>query len=163
MNHTRTILGLILLLILFSSMLYSFQNHEKNDPYIKTLTQLFEHPDNTSNTHISFEANILSIDRINNTLRVFIQEKPYTYPQVYINTETLDIQNLDKGDSIDVITIYHGNYTFSATKLWRNEPWKDTLIYLRSLPAIPFILYLFLRTWRFDTTTWRFERRTKHA
>jgi|GEM_PF-1087495 hypothetical protein len=163
MKHTRKILGLLLLSLLIASMVYSYKNYEQNDPYLQKLNQIFTHPEHYNNTEISFIAEILSIDATNHTLRAFIQEKPYTYPQIQINTQNLDIQNLQKGDLIDVITMYTGNSTFTATTFWRNEPWKDTLIYLRSLPAIPFVLYLFFRTWRFNKTTWRFERRNNRA
>ncbi len=163
MKHKRIILGLFTLILLISSMVYAYQNYEKNDPQTKKYTQIFEHPEDYNNTKISFKAEILAIDKTNQTLRVFIQEKPYTYPQVQINTGNLNIPNLKKGDLIDVIAILHGTDNITATSLWLNEPWKENLIYLRSLPAIPFVLYLFLRTWRLNTTTWRFERRKKDA
>ena len=163
MKHIRIILGLFTLILLMTSMVYAYQNYEKNDPQIKKYTQIFEHPEHYNNTKISFKAEILAIDTTNQTLRVFIQEKPYTYPQVHLNTGNLNIQNLQKGDLIDVIVIFHGTDNITVTNLWLNEPWKENLIYLRSLPAIPFVLYLFLRTWRLNTTTWRFERRKKDA
>jgi hypothetical protein len=163
MKHIRKILGLLLLCLLITSMIYSYQNYEKNDPYIQRLTQIFAHPEYYNNTEISFKAEILSIDTINHTLRAFIQERPYTYPQIIINTKNLQTPTLQKGNLIDVITIYHGKNTFTATKLWLNEPWKENLIYLRSLPAVPFVLYLFFRTWRFNSVNWRFERRKKNA
>jgi len=143
--------------------MYAYQNAENNDPQIKKYKQIFEHTETYNNTKISFTAEILAIDRINQTLRVFIQERPYTYPQVHINTANLTIDNLQKGDLIDVIAIVHAENKMTATNIWRNEPWKDNLIYLRSLPAIPFALYLFFRTWKFNNQTWRFERRKKNA
>jgi hypothetical protein len=163
MKHMRIIVGLILLTILIISMVYSYQNYQQNDPHLQQINQLFAHPETYNDTEISFLAQILSIDNTNQTLRALIQERPYTYPQIIINTKNLQIPILQKGDLIDVITIYHGKNTFTATKLWLNEPWKENLIYLRSLPAIPFVLYLFFRTWRFNPATWRFERRKKHA
>jgi len=163
MKHKRIILGLFALFLLITSMMYAYQNAESNDPQIKKYKQIFEHTETYNNTKISFTAEILAIDRINQTLRVFIQERPYTYPQVHINTANLTIDNLQKGDLIDVIAIVHAENKMTATNIWRNEPWKDNLIYLRSLPAIPFALYLFFRTWKFNNQTWRFERRKKNA
>jgi hypothetical protein len=163
MKYKRILIGLFVLFLLITSMVYSYQNYERNDPQIKKYTQIFEHPENYDNTKISFKAEILAIDWINQTLRVFIQEKPYTYPQVYLNTGTINTKNLQKGDLIDVIAILHGTNNITATNLWLNEPWKENLIYIRSLPAIPFVIYLFLRTWKFNTQTWRFERRKKNA
>jgi len=144
-------------------MMYSLQNATTNDPYIQKLTQITTHPDLFTNTDISFQAEILSLDTTNHTLRAFIQEKPYNYPPVTIHTDQIDTTNLHNGDLIDLATIHTTNLTFTATKLWRNELWKENLIYLRSIPAIPFLLYFFFRTWRFNTTTKRFERRSPHA
>ena len=163
MKHRRIILGLVVLSILIMSMIYSYQNYEKNAPQIQKYKQVFENPEAYNNTELSFNAEILEVNQRNHSLRVFIQERPYTYPQVYVNIENIEIQNLKKGDLIEVIGVLHGKNNMTATKLWLNEPWKDTLIYLRSLPAIPFVLYLFIRTWTFNTTTWRFERRQKNA
>jgi len=163
MKHKRIILGIFTLCLLITSMVYSYQNYETNDPQIQRYKQIFENPETYNNTEISFKAEILAIDRINQTLRVFIQEQPYTYPQVHIITGNISTQNLKKGDLIDVIAILHGTHPMTAKNLWLNEPWKDNLIYLRSLPAIPFIIYLFFRTWKFNNQTWRFERRKKHA
>lgn len=163
MIHQRIILGLIALIILIISMIYSYGNYESNAPTLQKYGQFFEHPASLNNTEISFRAEILAYNRTNHTLRVFIQEQPYTYPQVYINIRSLPPQNLTRGDLIDVIGIIHGNKYITATRLWLDEPWKEDLIYLRSLPAIPFVLYLFLRTWTFNRTTYRFERRQKHA
>ena len=163
MKHKRIILGLFTLFLLITSMVYAYQNSENNDPQIKKYKQIFENPETYNNTKISFKAEILAIDQINQTIRVFIQEKPYTYPSVEINTGNFTIQNLQKGDLVDIISILHGKNRMTATNLWINEPWKDNLIYLRSLSAIPFVLYLFLRTWGLNKTTWRFERRKKNA
>jgi hypothetical protein len=144
-------------------MVYAYQNSENNDPQIIKYKQIFQDPYTYNNTKISFEAEVLSVDQINHTIRVFIQEKPYTYPPVEINLGNLAIQNLQKGDLVDIIAILHGKNHMTATNLWINEPWKDYLIYLRSLPAIPIVLYLFFRTWKFNSQTWRFERRKKNA
>jgi hypothetical protein len=162
MKHTRLLLGILALFILLTSMGYSYQNYQKNDPQIKQYNQFFTNPASLNNTEISFLGEILSIDNINHSLRIFIQKQPYTYPTLEINTTQVNTQNLKKGDLIDIIARIQGQHII-VTQLWRNEPWKTNLIYIRSLPAIPFALYLFLRTWTFNTTTWRFERRKKNA
>lgn len=163
MKYKRTLLILLALLLLLSLMVYSLQNHYSNDPHIHTLHQLFENPQAVNNTVVSFYAEVLAVNTTTRTLRVFIQERPYTYPQVIIDAGDLDIHHLTKGDLIDIIGIFHADKHITATYLHRTEQWKDDLIYLRSLPAIPFALFLFFRTWTFNTTTWRFERRKKHA
>lgn len=163
MKYKRPLLILLALLLLLSLMVYSLQNHYSNDPHSHTLHQLFENPQEVNNTKISFYAEVLAVNITTRTLRVFIQERPYTYPQVIIDTGDLDIHHLNKGDFIDVIGMFHADNHITATYLYRTEQWKNDLIYLRSLPAIPFALFLFFRAWTLNTTTWRFERRKKHA
>ena len=144
-------------------MIYCFQEYDKNNLQIKKYKILFESSDQYNNTGISFQASIYWVNKTNHTLRVEIEEKPWRYPHITINTGNIDIQNLKKGDLIDVIGILNGKNQMTATKLWLDEPWKADLINLRSLPAIPFVLYLFFRTWKYNTTSWRFERRKKNA
>jgi len=163
MKHKRIILGLFAIFLLITLMLYCFQEYDKNNPHIKKYKLIFENTENYNNIEISFHAKIITVNKTNQTLHVSIQEEPYTYPIVQINTGNLDIQNLKKGDLIDIIGILHGKNQMTATKIWLNEPWKTDLIYLRSLLAVPFVLYLFFRTWKFNTTAWRFERRKKDA
>ena len=163
MNHIRKILGIFILLILLVSMIYCNENFEKNDPHIKKYEEIFENPNLYNNTEISFRAEILAIDKINRTIYVSIQEEPYTYPHVKINAGNFVISNLKKGDIIDVITIFHGKNQMTLINIWQDEPWKTNLIFLRSLPAIPLVFYLFFRTWKFNFVNWRFQRRKKNA
>ena len=163
MRYKRLIICVLLILTLTFLMLYSYQEYDKNDVQIKKFTQIFENSEKFNNTEISFLAQVTCINTTNHSLRITIQEKPYTYPSLEINTGNLNITNIKKGDLIDVIGVIDGKNHITATKIWLNEPWKANLIYLRSLPAIPFVLYLLLRTWKFNIKTWRFERRKQHA
>lgn len=163
MKYKRLIIGLIIAIFFISMMIYSFQEFDKNDPNIKKLKLLFGSSDYYNNTEISFRALIYSVNKTNHTLYVSIEEKPYDYPNIEINIENLDIQNLKKGDLIDVIGTLNGKNKMKATKLWLIEPWKENLIYIRSIFAIPFVLFLFLKTWKFNTKSWYFERRKGNA
>jgi len=163
MKYKRFILGISIILVLFVLMLYSHQEYDKNDVHIKKLTQIFENSEKYNGTKISFCVWVKEINETNNSIKAAIQKKPYMYPMVEIYTGNLDITNIKKGDLIDVIGIVDGKNRIIATKIWLNEQWKADLIYIRSLPAIPFVLILFLRTWRFNVNTLRFERRKRNA
>jgi hypothetical protein len=163
MKYKRLILGSIVLILLISSMIYSLQAYDINDQQIKKCQLLFQNPDQYINSQISFCASIYKVDTINKTLRVAIEEEPYNYPVIVIKTGNLDIPNLKKGDLIDVIGILDGKNNMTATTLWLNTPQNTYLIYLISLPAIPLVGYLFFKTQKFDTTTWRFKRRKKNG
>jgi hypothetical protein len=163
MKFKRLILAAVTIIILILLMIYSAQEYYNNSPQIKKYKQVFSSSEYHNNTDITFKAQIITVNQSNHTLRVSIQEEPYNYPRVVIFTGNLTHQNLKKGDLIDVIGTLQGKNLVTATKIWVDEPWKDDLIYLRSLPAIPFVFYLFFRTWKFDFTTWRFQRRKKDA
>jgi hypothetical protein len=163
MKYKRLIHGLIAIIILVFLMIYSFQEYDKNDIHIKKCQLLFESSDIYNNTEISFLADIYTLNKTNHTLLVGIQEKPYNYPFIKVNTGNLDIQNLKERDLIDITGILSGNNQMTATQIWFNEPWKADLIILRSIPAILFVFYLFFRTWRLNTTVWYFEWRKKNG
>ena len=163
MQYKRFILSVFIILVLLVLMLYSYQEYDKNDVHIKKLTQIFENNEKYNDTEISFLAQVIRIDETNSSIKISIQEKPYTYPSLEISTGNFDIANIKKGDLIDVIGIIDGKNHVTAEKIWLKEPWKVDLIYIRSLPAIPFVLFLFFRTWNFNSKTRRFERRKRNA
>ena len=70
---------------------------------------------------------------------------------------------MQKGDIVEILGVLDGKNHVTAEKTLVIERWKYDLIIIRSLPAIPFALYLFFRKWRFNKKTFRFERRTKDA
>jgi hypothetical protein len=163
MKYTHLTIGIVTILILILLMIYSAQEYSANNPQIKKYEQVFGSIANSNNTVITFRAQIRSVNQSNHTVRVSIEEEPYNYPQILIYTGNLELRGLTKGVLIDVIGTVQGKNQVTVTKVWVDEPWLENLIYLRSLPAIPFVLFLFIRTWKFDVTTRRFQRRRKDA
>jgi len=163
MVRRRLIIGLILLILLISFMVYSSQEYYHNDLQYKRYTQLFDDPGALNNKVLSFSAIIRSVDTTNQTLQVFLKTDPFEFPAVEISTRNLKVQSLKQGDQIDVIGVVHGKGLITASQLWLVEPWEPAAVYVRSLLAIPFIAYLFLSTWALDTSTWFFDRRKKHV
>lgn len=158
MKHKRLWLGVLLLVLLALLMIYSSLEYDRKDP--KIVKYALENFNEYNNTEISFVAEILEINETSLTLKVRIEEAPY--PLMKIKTNNID-NNLQEGAIIEVLGILDGEDHVTAKKIWTHEQWKDVLIYLRSIPAIPFALYLFFRTWRFNRKTCRFERRSRHA
>lgn len=165
MKHKRFLIGLLLVILLIVLMLYSYQDHDKNNVQIKKYTKIFADFETYNNTEISFTGAVLKINKTNQTILVSIQEEPYTYPNIEINTSNvdIDISALKKNDLIDIVGILDGENHATANKIWINESWKFNLIIVRSLLAIPFVMYLFFKTWKFDWKKIRFERRKKDA
>lgn len=161
MKHKRKLLGGLVCILLFILMLYSHNNYFENAENIHRFQEIFGHIEKYNNTQISFHAQILTLNNTTQTICIIVQEEPYTYPRLTVSVKNFPNTTLRKRDLIDVIGIIDGHYHVTATYLGVKVPWKDTLIYLRSLPAIPFVLYLFLRNWTFNTTRFYFERRRK--
>jgi hypothetical protein len=157
MKHQRLILGSILLLVLFSLMLYyslNVDNHDPDAPYI------LDHFEQFNMTKITIGGVVKTVDTTNNTLLIELTQPPKHL--IWLST-TDNISTTQQGDIVEVYGILTSRNSLTAEKLLIFEQWKDNLIYLRSLPAIPFVLYLFFRTYRFNLDTRRFERRQKHA
>ena len=163
MNHKRAVIGSLLLIILIVSMLYSYQEYDKNNEHVKQFKEIFQHSENYTNTAVLFRAQVINVDLANKTLYCSLQEEPYTYPRLTINIKIISTTTIQRGDLIDVKGTITGKNQITATQLWIDEPWKEDLIYLRSLAALPIVFYLFFTTWRLNMQTWRFERRKRHA
>jgi hypothetical protein len=153
MKHTRLILGFILILLLFLLMLYYSLDHNNHDPDTQ---YILDHYEEFTTTKVKLDAVVKSVDITNNTLYVQISSSPEGIILVY-TTEQLTTAR--QGDQVEVYGTFISRNQMIAEKLLISGGWKYDLIFLRSLPAIPFVLYLFLRTYRFNLDTCRFERR----
>jgi hypothetical protein len=67
------------------------------------------------------------------------------------------------GDAVEAYGTLTSPTRLTAEKLLIIDGWESKLVVVRSLPAVPFVLYLFFRTWRFNPGSCRFERRRRHA
>ena len=83
------------------------------------------------------------------------------YIDIEIDTEKINFEG-EKRDTVEVLGVLDSPKHVTAKKILLTPGWKNTLIYIRSLPAIPFALYLFFRAWKFNKREFRFERREKH-
>ena len=158
MKHKRLIIGIILITLLFSLMLYyslDYNNHDPDSQYI------FDHFEQFNMTKITLDGKVKNIDRINNTLIIEIGHPPKS--KILLMSTTENLNTTQQGDIVEVYGVLTSKNSMSAEKLLITERWKNDFIYVRSLPAIPFALYLFFSTYWFNPDTHRFERREKHA
>ena len=156
MKHKRLLLGVFLGVILASIIIYSDLEYNNYDPNIEYIIENF---DKYNNTKISFEGVIEKVNKTNKQITISISRTAYLI-KIKIDTIT---DNMQKGNLVEVLGILNGKYYISAEKILVIEKWKSDLIVIRSLPAIPFALYLFFKTWRFNKKTYRFERRKPDA
>jgi hypothetical protein len=157
MKHQRLILGSVLIILLFSLMLYYSLDNNKHDPDVQYIVDNWEE---FTVTKVALDATVKKVDATNNTLYIAVSP----YPQGVIQVNTIEpLTNAQTGDPVEVYGTFTGKNQMTAEKILISEQWKYNLIYLRSLPAIPFVLFLFFRTYRFNTNSLRFERRQKHG
>lgn len=157
MKYKRLILGFILILLLIAIMMYYSLDHNNHDPDFQYILDHFEE---FNTTKVTLTGEVKNVDKTNNTLLIEVSE-PTERIILVGTTEPLNTTQL--GDIVEAYGILTSKTHMTAEKLLIYERWKYDLIYLRSLPAIPFALYLFFRTWRFNPDTRRFERRQNHA
>ena len=138
-------------------MIYYSADHNNHDPDPQYIIDNIEQ---YKNIKIKITGEIKNVDINNKTLLIKL-----TYPLnhlILVNTR----ENISKAQQEDIVEAYGtliDRTHMSAEKLLIIEQWQYYLIFFRSLPAIPFTLYLFFRTWRFNLKTYRFERRQKNA
>ena len=156
MKNKRLIQGIFLAVILSLLITYSGIEYNNYDPGIE---YIFENFETFNNTKISFSGVIEEVNTTSHQITISIPKPPYL---IKIKIDTIE-DNMQKGDIIEILGVLDGKYHVTAEKILVSQRWKNDLIIIRSLPAIPFALYLFFRKWRFNKKTFRFERRTKDA
>jgi hypothetical protein len=157
MKYNRLILGIILLLLLFSLMLYNSFNHNNHDP---DLQYILDHFERFNMTKVTLTGEVTNIDKTNNTLLLHVEQ----FPKSIILLSTADnASTIHQGDIVEVYGTLTSKTHMTVENMLVSARWNYDLIFIRSLPAIPFALYLFFRTYRFNSDTRRFERRQKHA
>ena len=131
MRYKRRVLGLILLIILFLLMIYSSLEYEKKQ---FDIFYLFENQD----SDIILTGEIKDINFSNKIISLKLSKPPYSLKEIKVeNLESLDYIP-KKGDIAEILVNEKDN--LSADKILVYERWKHDLIYIRSLPAIPFVL-----------------------
>jgi hypothetical protein len=138
-------------------MLYYSLDYNHHDPDTQ---YIFDHFEQFNGTKVMFTDEVKNVDKTNNTISIQIGSSPKSI--ILINT-TENVTTIQQGDIVEVYGVLTSRNTMTAEKLFISERWKSDLIYIRSLPAIPFAVYLFFSTWRFNPSTRRFEQRQKHA
>jgi hypothetical protein len=153
MKHQRLILGILLLFLLLSLLMYYSMEHNHHNPEPQ---YILDHYEDFINTKVVLSGEITNVDRTNRTLLVQVTSSSDGIIQV---TTTESLTQTHPGDVIEMYGTLTSNNQMNAESLLIFPQWKNTLIYLRSLLAIPLVLYLFIQAYRFNTDTLRFERR----
>jgi hypothetical protein len=157
MRHQRLVLGFILLLLLTLLMVYYHIDHNNHIPDAQ---YILDHYGQFTTTNVVLDGIVTQVDTAHHTLLLQVTSSPEN--KILVSTTT-PLDATQPGDRVEL----YGNFTNRTNMVAENlliyEQWNYNLIFLRSLPAIPFVLFLFFSTYRFNSETRRFERRKPHA
>ena len=128
-------------------MAYSALEHDQQDP---DMQYILDHVERYNNTMVTVSGEV--VERTDAGVLVELSEPPYTTFFLMINDSSAG-----PGDHVEAQGVLNGTDALIVQDMMVTEGWTHSLIFLRSLPAIPFALYLFWRRWRFNRETWRFE------
>lgn len=140
-------------------MIYSSLEYSKKEFDILYLLENYE----TQDDKILFTGEIVEINQTSHIQTIHLSEPPYTLKKV--NVQNIEFKDYipKKGDIVEILGTEDDKDNVIAEKMLISERWKHDLIFIRSLPAIPFALFLFFRVWRFNRKTYRFEKRKQDA
>ena len=159
MKHKRLIIGILLTIILILIMLYSSLEHSNKEFDILYIFDNFE----TNDNKISVAGEIVEINQTSKILTIHLMEPPYSLKKIKIHNIEFKEYIPKKRDIVEILGTEDEENNVIAEKMLISKRWKHDLIFIRSLPAIPFALFLFFRTWRFNRKTYRFELRKQDA
>jgi len=149
----KIIAATLALLALLSLMVYSSLEHNEKDP---DMDYILAHYEKFEGKEVHFGGKVVEVN--GGEAKIKLMEPPYNYLNV-----TIKNASVEKGDIVEILGILDGERHVTAEKVLISKSWKYGLIFIRSLPAIPFALYLFFKNWRFNPKKFMFEERRKDA
>ena len=145
-----TVFVVILLLLCSYSAFY-------HDEYRPSFSYRIKHFQQFQNKSITLSGIIKEKNLSNNTVILQINEAPYQ--KIWILAPLHDIKNIKSGDHIELSGKLVTKQRILADEFIITSAWMHYLIYVRSIPAVPLILFFFFKNWRFNRKSWFFERR----
>ena len=146
-KHRRVIIALSILFILFLLCAYYQANHEyhREYPSVKIIvTDYAKYIGET--TSISGEVvgvhstTFQLLDRYDKDKNAIFTVLPGSHIDV----------DVDIGDKVEVLGTLNPDYQISAEEIIVLKKWKHEFVYIRSFIALIFLLFVFMRNWKFD-------------
>ncbi len=156
-KYKKILIAIILIIVLLTLFIYSSFEYNKYDPDLNYILDNFE---KYNNTEVNIGGKITDINLSQQIIFIKTGESPYK--EFEIDIENVNF-NGEIGDNIEILGTLNSPTQITAKKILVSPSWEYNLVYIRSLPAIPFALYLFFRSWKFNKKTFRFERRKEDA
>jgi len=148
MNWKRIFLGFFLILILFSLCVYYNSYHESKLEYPSTSAILSYYPEGSA---VSVTGSVLRLN--DNGFELLDSNGKTEY-------EIRSSKHVNPGDNVQLIGILGPSYTIESTRIIVETAWSYEFVLFRSALALIFLIFIFLRYWKFDFKTFEFLRRS---
>jgi len=133
--------------MIYSSLEYNSHISDKND-----INYILQHFEMFNNTRIFFDGHVLRINESRHTISIDVAQRPWFVEVRIPKTEPLP----HEGDFVEITGILNTKDYITAEKIFISASWQHDFIYIRSFFAVPFVIYLFAKTWRFNRNKMRF-------
>ena len=150
---SRAIIALSLLLILFLLCAYYQTNHEYHREY-PSLKDIVANYEKYIGETISISGEVVGVH--STTFQLLEREDGENTIFVVLPKSNVDV---DIGDKVEVLGTLGPDYQISAEKMIVSKRWKHEFVYVRSFIALIFLVFVFMRNWKFDLMHIEFVRR----
>ena len=149
---SRAIIALSLLLILFLLCAYHQTNHEyhREYPSVKDIVANYE---KYIGETASISGEVVGVHSA--TFQLLEREDGENTIFVVLPNSNVDV---DIGDKVEVLGTLNHDYQISAEKMIVSKRWKHEFVYIRSFIALIFLIFVFMRNWKFNIKRMEFVR-----
>ena len=149
---SRAIIALSLLLILFLLCAYHPTNHEYHREY-PSLKDIVANYEKYIGETASISGEVVGVHSA--TFQLLEREDGENTIFVVLPNSNIDV---GVGDKVEVLGTLGPDYQISAEKMIVSKRWKHEFVYIRSFIALIFLIFVFMRNWKFNIKRMEFVR-----
>jgi len=149
---SRAIIALSLLLILFLLCAYHQTNHEYHREY-PSLKDIVANYEKYIGETASISGEVVGVHSA--TFQLLEREDGENTIFVVLPNSNIDV---GVGDKVEVLGTLGPDYQISAEKMIVSKRWKHEFVYIRSFIALIFLIFVFMRNWKFNIKRMEFVR-----
>lgn len=149
---SRAIIALSLLLILFLLCAYHQTNHEYHREY-PSLKDIVPNYEKYIGETASISGEVVGVH--STTFQLLEREDGENTIFVVLPNSNVDV---GVGDKVEVLGTLGPDYQISAEKMIVSKRWKHEFVYIRSFIALIFLIFVFMRNWKFNIKRMEFVR-----
>ena len=144
----RLILGVILFSVILGFGIYYNSEFERHKEYPSIGDAVLDPSKYIGKKVVIWSHRVVDIG--DNTFTIEVTDQRFT---------VTNASKVDVGDRVEVLGTLEPGYRITAEKIIVSKEWKYYFIFVRSIVAIPLVLFLFFRNWKFDFKRFEFRGR----